>query len=59
MENKISKSVVAQGGSKISNVTNTNSKSIKRIRTESTIIGYIIGIVTSIIASYIYDNFMK
>lgn len=59
MGNKIDKSIVAQGGSTISNVSNTNTKSTKRIRTESTIIGFVIGILTSIIASYIYDNFLK
>ena len=59
MKNKIEKSVVAQGGSTISNVTNNNEKNIKKIRTESTIIGFIIGILTSIIASYIYERFLK
>lgn len=59
MGNKIDKSIVAQGGSTISNATNITTKSKKRIQAESTIIGFIIGILTSIISSYIYDNFLK
>jgi hypothetical protein len=59
MRNGIEKSIVAQGRSTISNVTNNNTKSTKRIRAESTIIGFVLGILTSIIASYIYDKLLQ
>jgi hypothetical protein len=59
MKNKIDTSIVAQDHSTISNVTNRNNKSTKRIRTESIIFGFIMGVVSSIVASFIYDHFIK
>ena len=56
-KNKIENSVVADKGSTISNVNNTVST--KRIKTVSGVVGFILGIITSIIGSYIYENFLK
>jgi len=64
----IKKSQVATGGSSISqsNNNNDNKKSsignvdlVKKIRKESAIISFIVGVLASIASSYIYDHFLK
>lgn len=59
--NNITGSQVADNGSKIikSKNKNSNSKLIKKIRTESLIISFIVGFIASLLASYIYENFIK
>jgi len=59
--NNITGSQVADNGSKItkSKNKNVNSQLVKKIRTESTIISFIVGILASLLASYIYENYMK
>ena len=57
----ITNSQVADNSSSISNSKNENSSKsiIKRVRTESTIISFVVGFLASILASYIYENFIK
>ena len=59
--NNITGSQVADNGSKItkSKNKNSNSKLIKKIRTESLIISFIVGFIASLLDSYIYENFIK
>lgn len=59
MQNKIDNSIVAQGGSSISNAQNINQKHINRIKRESILIGFIVGVFSSVIANYIYEHFIK
>ncbi|MCC9073698.1 hypothetical protein LNQ49_19135 [Flavobacterium sp. F-65] len=57
----ITNSQIANNGSKISKSKNknSNSKLIKKVRTESIIISFIVGFIASLLASYIYENFIK
>lgn len=56
MENKkIEKSIFADRGSSITNANNTQIK----FHTKSGIIGFISGIITSLIASYIWERFFN
>jgi hypothetical protein len=59
--NNITGSQVADNGSKIikSKNKNSNAQLIKKVRTESTIISFIVGILASLLASYIYENYIK
>jgi len=65
---EIQKSQVATEGGKITNSNNindnenssmNNSAMIKKIRTESVIISFIVGLLSSIVGSYLYEHFMK
>lgn len=59
--NNITGSQVADNGSKISKSKNknSNSKLIKKVRTESLIISFVVGFIASLLASYFYENFIK
>ncbi len=59
MRDEIKNSQVAQNGSTISNSKNQTTISLKRIRTESAISGFISGIIAAIIGTYIYEHFIK
>lgn len=59
MADKINKSEVADRGSSISNSKNQTDISIKKIRKESIIISFIVGTLTSIAASYVYEHWIK
>lgn len=59
MTQEIKGSQVADRGSTISNSKNETNISIKRIRAESAIISLIVGIVSSVVASYVYDHFFR
>lgn len=59
MTKNISSSQVADRGSSISNSKNNTSISVNRLRTESAIISFIVGTLSAIAASYIYDHFLK
>jgi len=62
MVKKIEKSVVADGGSTITNVTNTSDNeniNLRKIKTEYTIIGFVLGILSELIAMGIYEHFIK
>jgi hypothetical protein len=61
MSGKIEKSQYADRGSQISNSKNIsdNNITIKKIRTETVIISFIVGTLASILASYVYEHFMK
>lgn len=52
---KIDKSIVASGGSSISNSKNEITTNAKRLKTKFTLIGFILGILSSLVASFIYD----
>lgn len=65
---KIEKSQVAMGGSTISNSMNTgnikNAKinsnvELKKIKRKNLLIGFVLGILSSIVSSYIYDHYIK
>lgn len=67
MEN-LKNSQVATNGSSISNSNNTNenrnseinnSEIIKKVRKESIIISFIVGVLTSLASSYIFEHFLK
>ena len=51
---EIKKSIVAQGQSKIKNASIQNSKEIKNIKQKSFFLGFLSGIVASLLASIIY-----
>ena len=64
----IKNSQVATGGSTISNSNNTsqnknsnitNSELVKKVRKESMIISFIVGVITSLVSSYIFEHFLK
>lgn len=59
--NNITGSQVAVNGSKIikSKNKNSNFKLVKKMRKESMIISFIVGFLSSILASYIYEHFIK
>ncbi len=60
MGNKINKSIVAQGGSSISNVSNKSSDvNVAKIRTVSGIVGFVLGVVSSVVGSYLYETFIS
>ncbi len=42
-----------------SNSEINNSRLIKKVRTESAIISFIVGILSSLAASYIFEHFLK
>lgn len=52
---RISRSQVAEGNSNISGSTNMNNVSIKNIKRDTIIISFIVGFLSSILASYIYQ----
>lgn len=52
---KIEKSIVASGGSTIINSKNKISENVRKIKIKYTIIGFILGILSSLMASFIYD----
>ncbi|SMD44204.1 hypothetical protein SAMN00777080_2822 [Aquiflexum balticum DSM 16537] len=56
---KIDKSIVATGGSSISNSKNEIATKAKRLKTKFTLIGFILGVLSSLVASYIYDYLTK
>lgn len=61
MGNKFEKSIVAQGGSTISNsknITRQNNNN-NSVKAQYTFIGFVLGILSSIIGSYIYEHFIK
>lgn len=67
MEN-FKNSQVATGGSSISHSNNSNENSnsninnselIKKVRKESVIISFIVGVLTSLVSSYIFEHFFK
>lgn len=64
----IKNSQVATRGSRISNSNNSNgnknsnisnSQLIKKVRKESIIISFIVGVLTSLVSSYIFEHFLK
>jgi hypothetical protein len=59
MAKYIKNSQVADRNSSITNSKNKTTISIKRIRTESVIISFIVGSLASLLASYVYDTWIK
>jgi len=61
MAEKIENSQFADRGSRITNSKNNseNNISIKKIRTEIIIISFIVGTIASLLASYIYEHWLK
>ncbi len=59
MADNVKNSQVADRNSSISNSTNEINISIKKIRTETIIISFIVGFLASILASYVYESFLK
>ncbi|MBB5395271.1 hypothetical protein HDC91_001299 [Mucilaginibacter sp. AK015] len=57
--NKITNSQVADRQSSISGSQNANQISMKRVRSEAAIISLVVGILSSVIATYIYEHFLK
>ncbi|KAF2327434.1 hypothetical protein [Flavobacterium nitrogenifigens] len=57
MEKKILNSQVADNNSSINNSTNKVSKN--PYRKESAIISFIVATLSAIVASYVYDHFLK
>lgn len=72
-KNKIQNSQVADNGSRIENSTNqvgekkgkiknSNNKvdiSLKQVRTESALISFVVSVISAVLASYIYDTFIR
>jgi hypothetical protein len=62
MEKKIEKSVVADRNSTITGVINTSNNEnifLRRIKTKYTILGFILGILSELIAMGLYEHFIK
>jgi hypothetical protein len=59
MASNIKGSQVADRGSNILNSNNESQISIKKIRTEAVIISFIVGFLASLLASYIYEKYIK
>jgi len=57
--NNIKGSQIASNGSKIVKSKNKNSKLIKKIRKESIFISFIVATLSAIIASYIFEHYLK
>lgn len=58
-KNNIVGSQIANGNSKITKSKNNNKIDIKKMRTESIIISFIVGFLASLIASYIFEAYLK
>lgn len=60
MSEKIEKSQFADRGSRIINSNNNSDSniSIKKIRTETVIISFIVGTIASLLASFIYGHLL-
>lgn len=58
MAENIRNSQVADRGSFISGSKNETDISIKKIRTETIIISFIVGACSSLLASYIYEHWL-
>jgi hypothetical protein len=56
MKDKITGSQVAKGKSKIKN--SNNSYTINKMRKETIIISFIVGVISSLIGSYIYTTYL-
>lgn len=59
MAQEVKNSQFADRGSSITDSKNQTNISINKIRTESAIISFIVGTLSAIVASYIYDHFLK
>jgi hypothetical protein len=59
MADKITNSQVADRGSSISDSKNQTDISVKKIRTETIIISFIVGTLASLLASYVYEHWLK
>lgn len=59
MANETKNSQVADRGSSIINSKNQTTYSINRIRAESALISFVVGTASAIMASYIYEHFLK
>jgi len=59
MADNIKNSQVADNNSSISNSKNETRISIKKIRTETVIISFIVGTLASLLASYVYEHLIK
>lgn len=59
MSKSIQNSQVAQGKSKISNSKNEVQITTNRIRKEAIIISFTVGFLSSLLASYLFEHFLK
>ena len=59
MKNEISGSIVAQDNSSISSSNLYTENSVRKIKIRHTIVGFVLGIVSELIAMIIYYNFLK
>ena len=57
--NTIIGSQVADNNSKILKSKNKSNISLKKIRQETTIISFIVGFLASILASWVYEHYIK
>lgn len=59
MAENVKNSQVADRGSLISNSQNEVNISIRKIRRETIIISFIVGVLSSLLASYAYEHWLK
>jgi hypothetical protein len=59
MSQDVRHSQFADRGSTISESKNQTNISINRVRAESAIISFIVGTLSAIVASYVYEHFLK
>lgn len=59
MSKRIENSQVAEGSSKISNSNNEIQITTNKIRKEAMIISFIVGFISSLLASYLFEHFLK
>jgi hypothetical protein len=59
MKKNIEKSIIADRNSSIKDSSIGSSVSIKKIRTETVIISFIVGFISSMLASFIFEQWIK
>lgn len=59
MKEKIENSIVADNNSTITNAKNTTSINLKKLKIKHTIIGFLLGVISELVAIFIYEHFIK
>jgi hypothetical protein len=59
MANNNTGSQIAENGSSINNSKNTSNISVNKIRKEAILISFVVGALASLLASYVYEHFLR
>ena len=58
-KNEITSSQVADGKSKIIKSKNTSKSNLNKVRKETILISFVVSVLSAILATYIYEKFLK